>query len=214
MAFRRRDRPPAALVARLSDCSHDEGSESELLCMTEATSTDVFMPPVCDSLEDGEQIALLRNESDDGSPADPFADSRFWNPALILLFMLTVNAMIYYDRGAISVTVPHIKNDTQIAGGSGQELTGGQAGLLGSAFMGGYMVFSPVFAVLANYIPPSQVLRCGAVPCGAVWCGVVWCGVVWCGVPKALLPKGKRPGCLPTGKGKRAGLCVWRARCV
>ena len=42
--------------------------------------------------------------------------------------------------------------------------------------------------------------------------GVVWCGVVWCGVPKALLPKGKRPGCLPTGKGKRAGLCVLCAR--
>ena len=39
-------------------------------------------------------------------------------------------------------------------------------------------------------------------------------GVVWCGVPKALLPKGKRPGCLPTGKGKRAGLCVSCARCV
>ena len=32
------------------------------------------------------------------------------------------------------------------------------------------------------------------------------------GVPKALLPKGKRPGCLPTGKGKRAGLCVLCAR--
>ena len=37
-------------------------------------------------------------------------------------------------------------------------------------------------------------------------------GVVWCGVPKALLPKGKRPGCLPTGTGKRAGLCVLCAR--
>ena len=41
-----------------------------------------------------------------------------------------------------------------------------------------------------------------------VWCVV--CGV-WC-VPKALLPKGKRPGCLPTGKGKRARLCVLCAR--
>ena len=36
--------------------------------------------------------------------------------------------------------------------------------------------------------------------------------VVVVGVPKALLPKGKRPGCLPTGKGKRAGLCVLCAR--
>ena len=60
---------------------------------------------------------------------------------------------------------------------------------------------------------------CGVVWCGVVWrgvvsCGVVWCGVVWCGVPKALLPNGKRPGCLPKGKGKRAGLCVLCARCV
>ena len=38
--------------------------------------------------------------------------------------------------------------------------------------------------------------------------------VVVVGVPKALLPKGKRPGCLPTGTGKRAGLCVLCARCV
>ena len=56
------------------------------------------------------------------------------------------------------------------------------------------------------------VVWCGVVWCGVVWCGVVWCGVVWCGVAKALLPKGKRPGCLPTGKGKRAGLCVLCAR--
>ena len=37
-------------------------------------------------------------------------------------------------------------------------------------------------------------------------------GCVCADVPKALLPKGKRPGCLPTGKGKRAGLCVLCAR--
>ena len=59
-----------------------------------------------------------------------------------------------------------------------------------------------------------DVVWCGVVWCGVVWCGVVWCGVVWCGVPKALLPNGKRPGCLPKGKGKRAGLCVLCARCV
>ena len=44
-------------------------------------------------------------------------------------------------------------------------------------------------------------------------CPVVLYGVVWCGVPKALLPKGKRPGCLPTGIGKPKG-CVCCARWV
>ena len=58
------------------------------------------------------------------------------------------------------------------------------------------------------------VVWCGVVWCGVVWCGVVWCGVVWCGVPKALLLEDKRPGCLPTGTGKRVGLCVLCARCV
>ena len=44
------------------------------------------------------------------------------------------------------------------------------------------------------------------------WCGVVWCGVVWCA--EGAITKWQRPGCLPKGKGKRAGLCVLCARCV
>ena len=44
-------------------------------------------------------------------------------------------------------------------------------------------------------------------------CGVVWrCSVLWCA--EGAITKGQRPGCLPTGKGKRAGLCVLCARCV
>ena len=53
---------------------------------------------------------------------------------------------------------------------------------------------------------------CGVLWCGVVWCGVVWCGVVWCA--EGAVTKRQRPGCLPTGKGKRAGLCVLCARCV
>ena len=71
------------------------------------------------------------------------------------------------------------------------------------------------------------VVWCGVVWCGVVWCGVVWCGVVWCGVvwygvvwcgvvwcAEGAVTRRQWPGCLPTGTGKRAGLCVWRARCV
>ena len=61
------------------------------------------------------------------------------------------------------------------------------------------------------------VVWCGVVWCGVVWCGVVWCGVVWCGVvwcAEGAVTKRQRPGCLPTGTGKRAGLCVLCARCV
>ena len=61
------------------------------------------------------------------------------------------------------------------------------------------------------------VVWCGVVWCGVVWCGVVWCGVVWCGVvwcAEGAVTKRQWPGCLPKGKGKRAGLCVLCARCV
>ena len=37
-------------------------------------------------------------------------------------------------------------------------------------------------------------------------------GVVWCA--EGAITKWQRPGCLPTGTGKRAGLCVCCARCV
>ena len=49
-------------------------------------------------------------------------------------------------------------------------------------------------------------------PSGVVWCGVVWCGVVWCA--KGAVTRRQWPGCLPTGTGKRAGLCVLCARRV
>ena len=66
--------------------------------------------------------------------------------------------------------------------------------------------------VLCCVVLCCVVLCCVVLCCVVLCCVVSWCGVVWCGVPKALLPKGKRPGCLPTGKGKRAGLCVLCAR--
>ena len=53
---------------------------------------------------------------------------------------------------------------------------------------------------------------CGVVWCGVVWGGVVWCGVVWCA--EGAVTRRQWPGCLPTGTGKRAGLCVLCARRV
>ena len=74
---------------------------------------------------------------------------------------------------------------------------------------------------LCWFCPPPPPLG-GWLRCPVLWFvvrRVVWCCGLWCVsccvrycVPKALLPKGKRPGCLPTGKGKRAGLCVLCAR--
>ena len=53
---------------------------------------------------------------------------------------------------------------------------------------------------------------CSVVWSGVMSCGVVWCGVVWCA--EGAVTRRQWPGCLPTGTGKRAGLCVLCARRV
>ena len=63
----------------------------------------------------------------------------------------------------------------------------------------------------ASHPAPSPWVELGSTQ-GVVWCGVVWCGVVWCA--EGAVTRRQWPGCLPTGTGKRAGLCVLCARCV
>lgn len=67
-----------------------------------------------------------------------------------------------------------------------------QAGLLGSAFMGGYMLFCPVFAMLANYIPPSKLMALGtagvAEPAGESPWKYLWRrGIVFTSIPSPKL---------------------------
>ena len=70
---------------------------------------------------------------------------------------------------------------------------------------------SALCAVLCSAV--LVCLRCAArVVCA--FSGTCCCGALLCVVPEALLPKGKRPGCLPTGTGKGAGLCMLCARCA
>ena len=57
------------------------------------------------------------------------------------------------------------------------------------------------------------VMMCCVVLCCVVLCCVVLCCVVLC-CAEGAVTKRQRPGCLPTGTGKRAGLCVLCARCV
>ena len=72
----------------------------------------------------------------------------------------------------------------------------------------------PSCVVLYCVVLCCVVLCCVVLCCVVLCCVVLCCVVLCCVVPKALLPKGKRPGCLPTGTGKRAGLCVLCARCA
>ena len=77
-------------------------------------------------------------------------------------------------------------------------------------------------ALLCRAVPcravPCRAFACCGVSCLAMPCRAVPCHDAPCRggscrlVPKLLIPKNKRPGCLPTGKGTRAGLCVLCAR--
>ena len=76
---------------------------------------------------------------------------------------------------------------------------------------------SPEMTYLPYLCCGVSVIRC-PVPVLArrpwVWrcCALSHPLVVCCA--EGAVTKGQRPGCLPTGKGKRAGLCVLCARCV
>ena len=68
--------------------------------------------------------------------------------------------------------------------------------------------------VVGGFAPGTQpVSRAGEYSGCVVLCCVVLCCVVLC-CAEGAVTKRQRPGCLPTGTGKRAGLCVLCARCV
>ena len=64
--------------------------------------------------------------------------------------------------------------------------------------------------VVSCRVVSFRVVLCRVVSCRVVC--VLLCSVVWCA--EGAVTRRQWPGCLPTGTGKRAGLCVWRARCV
>ena len=72
-----------------------------------------------------------------------------------------------------------------------------------------------LFVWSVPFLAPGALLR-SCVLCCFLWCSAVCCCAallsVWCA--EGAVTKGQRPGCLPTGTGKRAGLCVLRAPCV
>ena len=80
----------------------------------------------------------------------------------LVLFML-VNFISYYDRGAIAGSLSTLKSDPEL---SKTTLSDAKAGALVSAFMIGFMIFSPIFASLGGLLRPSYIVALGL----AVWC--------------------------------------------
>jgi MFS family permease len=86
-----------------------------------------------------------------------------FSPRFILFYMTLINMIIYIDRGMLASVLSMLEK------GSGLGLSATEAGALGSAFMLGYIVSSPLFAHYAQYIHPMWLMILGL----SVWTGSV-----------------------------------------
>eukprot|EP00755_Sulcionema_specki_P010224 Sspe_Gene.45895::Locus_22795_Transcript_2_2_Confidence_0.667_Length_1802::g.45895::m.45895 len=97
--------------------------------------------------------------------------SRLFTPVRALVIFMGINFITYYDRGAIAGALTDIKADSSMKS-DGKGLSDAKAGSLVSAFMVGYVIFSPIFASLAGRIPPPRIVVIGL----AAWSlATLWC---------------------------------------
>lgn len=82
-----------------------------------------------------------------------------------MLFLFTcINLLVFMDRGALAAVISLLKD------GSGLGLNSIEAGSLGSAFMLGYILASPIFAYFSNRIHPMYLMAIG----NSIWAGAVF----------------------------------------
>ena len=87
------------------------------------------------------------------------------SPLKMLIFFTTVNILIYLDRGALAAVVTRLTSSKD----HGLNLSSLEAGSLGSVFILGYMIASPIFAYNAQFIHPLYLMSIGL----GMWCGSV-----------------------------------------
>lgn len=89
-------------------------------------------------------------------------------PAWLLAYFTFVNILIYLDRGVLASVVPALKD------ADGLNLDSIEAGALGSIFMLGYMIASPLFATSAQKVHPFFLMAIGL----SIWVvAVLMCGL-------------------------------------
>lgn len=77
------------------------------------------------------------------------------SPAQMLAFFSMVEVLIYMDRSVFSSIVPVLKSS------NGLNLSSSEAGLIGSIFILGYMVGSPLFAHYSQHYHPMFLMGIG-----------------------------------------------------
>lgn len=87
------------------------------------------------------------------------------SPMMLLILFTSVNILIFIDRGALAAVVGQLKKSSN----HGLGLSSFEAGALGSVFILGYMIASPIFAYNAQFIHPQYLMSLGL----TIWSGAV-----------------------------------------
>jgi MFS family permease len=93
---------------------------------------------------------------------------RVFKPPFVLGLFVMMNFWTYYDRGCMSTAIGTIRTDPTIAG-DGKTISETEAGLLGSVFMVGFLVASPLFTGLGGVISAKVIIMVGLL----TWCVAV-----------------------------------------
>lgn len=79
------------------------------------------------------------------------------SPAAILVYFCLLNMLMYADRGILSALIPTLEKHKNMG------LNDLQSGVLGSVFMLGFMIVSPIFANASQTYHPFSLIYIGAI---------------------------------------------------
>lgn len=83
------------------------------------------------------------------------------SPRAILAYFSLLNILMYMDRGALAALITALEDDPDL------RLSSTDAGVLGSVFMFGFMIASPIFANASQTIHPFTLISIGV----SIWSG-------------------------------------------
>jgi MFS transporter, Spinster family, sphingosine-1-phosphate transporter len=88
------------------------------------------------------------------------------SPVMLLVLFTSINILIYLDRGALAAVLSDLESHKN----KGLGLSSLESGMLGSVFILGYMMASPIFAFFAQTVHPFYLMSIGL----GMWCGAVF----------------------------------------
>ena len=103
------------------------------------------------------------------------------SPLSSLICFTYISTILYIYRGALSAVIYQIKSSS----GAGLGINSVEAGALGSSFIGGFIVFGPVFGYFSQRVHPEYLMSIGL----SIWCCAVFLTAVSRTFPLLLLAR-------------------------